>query len=53
MEKSLNLVDVGIAIAGDDVQKIEHWISEQLIQKPTAERLGVWNSKPNLKIHPL
>ncbi len=47
--KSLNLVDVGIAIAQDDVQKVQHWISEQLIQKPTAERLGVWNSQPNKK----
>ena len=42
--KELNLVDVGIAIASDNLQSVQHWISEQLIQKPSEAQLSDWNS---------
>ena len=40
----LNLVDVGIAIASDNLLSVQHWISEQLIQKPSQTQLSDWNS---------
>lgn len=42
--KELNLVEVGIAIASDDLTSVQHWISEQLIQKPSETQLSNWNS---------
>ena len=42
--KELNLVDVGIAIASDNLLSVQHWISEQLIQKPSETQLSDWNS---------
>lgn len=42
--KELSLVDVGIAIANDNTSSVQHWISEQLIQKPSQTQLSNWNS---------
>ncbi|WP_009633744.1 DUF2288 domain-containing protein [Synechocystis sp. PCC 7509] len=42
--KELNLVEVGIAIASDNLTSVQHWISEQLIQKPSQTQLSDWNS---------
>lgn len=40
----LDLLDVGIAIARDDALTVQHWISEQLIHKPSSHQLADWNS---------
>jgi hypothetical protein len=40
----LDLVDVGVALASDDVTAVQRWISEQLIYKPTSEQLADWGS---------
>ncbi len=40
----LDLLDVGVAIARDDVLSVQHWISEQLIQKPSPNQVADWNS---------
>lgn len=42
--KELSLVDVGIAIANDNTLSVQHWIGEQLIQKPSQTQLSDWNS---------
>ncbi|NEP14049.1 MAG: DUF2288 family protein [Symploca sp. SIO1A3] len=42
--KELDLLDVGVAIAKDDVLSIQHWISEQLVHKPFSEELSIWNT---------
>ncbi|MBD2568949.1 DUF2288 domain-containing protein [Anabaena lutea] len=39
----LDLLDVGIAIAGDDIPSVQQWISEQLIAKPSVDQVGEWN----------
>ncbi|MGB7413667.1 MAG: DUF2288 domain-containing protein [Thermosynechococcaceae cyanobacterium] len=44
---ALDMVDVGAALANDDVQSVQHWISEQLIYKPSQEELSDWNGEPN------
>lgn len=40
----LDLLEVGVAIASDNTAKVEVWISEALIAKPSAEQMGEWNS---------
>ncbi|ABA22346.1 conserved hypothetical protein [Trichormus variabilis ATCC 29413] len=39
----LNLLDVGEAIASDNIPSVQRWIDEQLISKPSPEQLGEWN----------
>jgi hypothetical protein len=45
----LDLLDVGVAIASDDAQKVQHWIGEQLLVKPSPEILDRWNANPQQK----
>lgn len=44
VDPNLELVEVGVAIADDNVMAVERWISEQLIHKPTPEQLSDWGS---------
>ncbi|MGK7879722.1 MAG: DUF2288 domain-containing protein [Crocosphaera sp.] len=43
VDERLNLLDVGVAIAQDDKKAVEHWITEQLICKPSNQQLSDWN----------
>lgn len=45
----LDLLDVGVAIASDNTVSIQHWISEQLLVKPSVEILDRWNANPDQK----
>ncbi|MEW6495979.1 MAG: DUF2288 domain-containing protein [Cyanobacteriota bacterium] len=40
----LDLLDVGVALASDDALSVQHWISEQLLCKPSVDQLADWNS---------
>jgi hypothetical protein len=40
----LDLVDVGIAIASDNILQVQQWIDEQLLAKPSVAQIGEWNS---------
>lgn len=42
--EQLDLIDVGVAIAQDDVAIVQNWISETLIAKPSLDQLSDWNS---------
>lgn len=42
--EQLDLIDVGVAIASDDVAIVQNWISEALIVKPSLDQLSDWNS---------
>jgi len=39
----LDLLDVGVAIANDNVTVVQRWISEALIAKPSPHQLSDWN----------
>ncbi len=39
----LDLLDVGVAIASDNVSSVQHWIGEQLLYKPSPDQLADWN----------
>ena len=38
----LDLVDVGIAMASDDAASVQHWITEQMLYKPSPEQIADW-----------
>lgn len=42
----LDLLDVGEAIANDNVASVQNWISEQLIYRPSPAQLATWNQQP-------
>jgi hypothetical protein len=42
--EQLDLIDVGVAIASDDVAIVQNWISQALIVKPSLIQLSDWNS---------
>ena len=40
----LDLLDVGCALASDNVSSVQKWIGEELIYKPSPSLLSEWNS---------
>jgi hypothetical protein len=53
VNSQLNLLDVGVAIARDDVLSVQHWISEQLLHKPFPDELAEWNSNQTKRFQAL
>ncbi len=49
VDLELDILDVGVAIASDNTQSIQHWIGEQLLVKPSQEILDRWNLNPDRK----
>lgn len=47
VNQELDLVDVGVAIANDNVSFVQRCIAENLIAKPTADQLADWNNNQN------
>ncbi len=43
VSSQLDLLVVGEALATDNTQIVERWITEQLVGKPTAEQLADWS----------
>lgn len=46
VKEELDLSEVGIAIAEDNTNSVQGWITEQSIAKPTAKQLTNWNNEP-------
>lgn len=42
--QNLNLVDVGEAIANDNIPSVQNWIKQQMIYKPSPEQISDWNN---------
>ena len=53
VNEELDLLDVGVAIARDDVVSVQHWISEKLVYKPLPEQLADWNSNQTKRFQAL
>jgi hypothetical protein len=47
VDTELDLLDVGVAIASDNMQSVQRWIGEQLLVKPSTEILDRWNAQPD------
>ena len=46
VSEGLDLVEAAMAVAGDEAEKVNSWITEGLFQKPTEETLEAWNQEP-------
>ena len=44
--RTLDLLDVGAAIAQDNTTAVSTWIENKSIAKPSAEQLTNWNNNP-------
>lgn len=53
VHQNLDLLDVGVALASDDALSVQHWISEQLIQKPSVEQIVEWNNDQSKRFQAL
>ena len=42
--QGLDLLDVGVAIASDQIPSVQQWIDQGLMAKPSETQLGNWNS---------
>lgn len=42
VDEGLDLVEVGLAIARDDVTRVSHWISEALLTRPSPLQMETW-----------
>jgi hypothetical protein len=51
--ENLDLLDVGEAIASDNIPSVQHWIDEQLLAKPTVDQVGEWNLNRNKRFNAL
>jgi hypothetical protein len=53
VDQSLNLVDVGVAIANDNTMLVQEWITGKLIYKPSVEELSFLNNNPQQQFNAL
>jgi hypothetical protein len=53
VNQELELADVGVALATDDVSTVNRWIAEELITKPTPEQLQTWEQNSEKRFQSL
>ena len=53
VDRQLDLLDVGAAIAGDNVTSVQNWIGEQQIYKPSPEQIAAWNGDQSKRFNAL
>jgi hypothetical protein len=53
VSQALNLLDVGEAIANNNVTSVQHWIQEALIEKPSPTQLSDWNQNREKRFNAL
>jgi hypothetical protein len=45
VDNLLDLAEVGVGVAADDVKAIERWIASGLLGKPTARQVACWDEE--------
>ncbi|MGC9527739.1 MAG: DUF2288 domain-containing protein [Limnospira sp.] len=53
VDRQLDLLEVGAAIAEDRVSRVQSWIDEQQIYKPTTEQISTWNGDQSKRFNAL
>jgi hypothetical protein len=53
VDSMLDLAEVGVGVAVDDVPAIERWILSGLIGKPTAQQIARWDEEKGKIFHSL
>lgn len=50
IDTSLDLVEVGVAMAKDQADVIEKWLERDMIQKISSDQRDIWQKNPKEKI---
>lgn len=45
VDRLLELSEVGVALAADDVKTVERWLLSGVIGKPSAEQITAWDAQ--------
>ncbi|MBW4494129.1 MAG: DUF2288 domain-containing protein [Oscillatoria princeps RMCB-10] len=53
VSQELDLIDVALAMASDNVSSVQGWIGGQLIYKPSTAQLSDWNANRNKRFNSL
>lgn len=53
VDPALNLVDVGVAIANDQVAIVQDWIMTAKLQKPSQQQLSDWGQDRSRRFNAL
>ncbi|ATH09128.1 hypothetical protein BIY24_14600 [Halobacteriovorax marinus] len=48
VDLELDLVDVSVAVANDDVQNVKAWLTSEKLIRPTDEMIQSWEENPEL-----
>lgn len=51
--EELDLLDVGEAVAANDTARVQRWIEEKKLTKPTTEDLARWPTEPAARFESL
>lgn len=43
VDKKLDLIAVGVAVASDDTNSVSEWINNKLLTKPSIEQIEEWD----------
>lgn len=53
VDRRLDLLDVGMAIADDNIPVVQEWVKQQLLYKPSPEQLSYWENEPTQRFQAL
>jgi hypothetical protein len=53
VNQGLDLLDVGVAIACDDIVSVQDWVNQKLLHKPFPEQLVDWNTEQSKRFQAL
>jgi hypothetical protein len=50
---NLALVDVGLALAEDDISMVKQWLDDGWLYRPTESQINYWHQEQNLEFETL
>ncbi|MDX1977194.1 MAG: DUF2288 domain-containing protein [Pseudanabaenaceae cyanobacterium bins.68] len=45
LSPNLDLVEVGLALAEDDISQVQQWLADRWIYQPTLEQIDAWDNQ--------
>ncbi len=53
VNQQLDLLDVGVAIANDNVAEVQQWMNDLWLYKPSVEQVAAWNDNRSKRFNAL
>jgi len=50
VSKGLDIIEVAVAVAKDDVNQVKRWLDEALLSRPNKGEISQWRKQPHEKI---